>query len=79
MKFLKLNRSMVNSLVVYKVGIKVSPKGFNPVMVTTSNKVGVNMPQGKWKVLVEPSHEKIDTDNMDELYIGSVLDISTMP
>lgn len=47
MKFLKLNRLMVNSLVVSKVGIKVYPKGFNLVMVDTSNKVGVNMPQGK--------------------------------
>lgn len=44
MKFLKLNRSMVNSLVASKVGVKVSPKGLNLLMAATSNKVGINMP-----------------------------------
>lgn len=45
-KFLKIKHSMVNSLVVSKVRVKISPKGLRHVIVATSNKVGVNMPQG---------------------------------
>lgn len=78
MEFLKWNHLMVNSLVVSKVRVNISPKRFNHVMTATSNKVGINMPQGNWKVLVEPSQNKIDTNNMVGLYPRLVLDIYTM-
>lgn len=69
MKFLKIKHSMVNSLVVSKVRVKISPKGLRHVIVATSNKVGINMPQGNWKVLVKPSQKKIETNNITGLYL----------
>lgn len=44
-KFLKLNCSIVNSLIVSKVRVKFLPRGFSLVMAAISNKVGVNIPQ----------------------------------
>lgn len=69
---------MVNSLVVSTVGVKNSPRGLSPVIAATSNKVGVNMPHGNSKVLVEPSQKKIDLNNMVGLYLEQVLEILIM-
>lgn len=69
---------IVNLCCVSMVGQKVEPTGFKLVIEATSNKVGINMPQGSKKVLIDPSQKKIEARNMDGLYLGPVLDILTM-
>lgn len=69
---------MVSSFLVSRVGAKVAPRGFKPIMDPTSNKVSINMPLGSWKVLVDPSQEKIETNNIVGLYSGPVMEILIM-
>lgn len=42
------------------------------MMAATPNKVGVNISQRNWKVLVGPSQKKIDASNMAGLYLSPV-------
>lgn len=61
-------------VVVSKVGLNVSPVGQRPLMTITSNRVGVIIPQGRWKVFVDPSKKKIEASNMQGFYLGLVLE-----
>lgn len=47
-----------------KVGSKTSPKVERPVISATLKRVGANIPQGNWNVLVEPSQKYRDANNM---------------
>lgn len=67
--------STLNLSLVGSVGSNTSPKGESPVIAATSNNMGVNIPHGSGKVLVEPSQKKIvDASNMQGLTLCSFLD-----
>lgn len=54
----------IDGVLVTLIRVKFLPVGQRLVMVSRSNKAGVSIPQGSWKVLIVFSHKYKDATNM---------------
>lgn len=70
----KVGPTKRESVLRRKGWIEGFPKGESPVIAATSKKVGVNIPQGIWNALVEPSQKYRDASNMQGLTRWAYLD-----